>query len=30
LHGHEWRRTINLAGATGVLAFGLVGLFSSM
>jgi threonine/homoserine/homoserine lactone efflux protein len=30
LPGRSWRRSINLAGATGVLAFGLVGLFSSM
>lgn len=30
LPGRGWRLSINLAGATGVLAFGLVGLFSSM
>ncbi len=29
LPGRGWRRSINLAGATGVLAFGLFGLFSS-
>lgn len=27
--GHAWRRAINLAGAVGILAFGLAGLFSS-
>jgi hypothetical protein len=30
LPGRGWRRNINLAGATGVFVFGLVGLFSSM
>ncbi len=30
LPGHGWRRNINLAGATGMLAFGLIGLFLSM
>jgi len=30
LPGRGWRRSINLAGAIGVLAFGLTGLFSSM